>query len=51
MQEEKLEQLRKVFTKGIEDIFEDEGLTQQDEMIENTVNKFIYEVKILINNK
>ena len=51
MQEEKLEQLKKIFTKGIEEIYEDEHLTQQDEMIKNTVNKFIYEVKIRINNK
>ena len=51
MQKEKLEQLKIIFTKGIEEIYEDEHLTQQDEMIEKTVNKFIYEVKIRIGNK
>ena len=51
MQKEKLEQLKIIFAKGIEEIYEDEHLTQQDEMIEKTVNKFIYEVKIRIGNK
>ena len=51
MQKERLEQLKIIFTKGIEEIYEDEHLTQQDEMIEKTVNKFIYEVKIRIGNK
>ena len=58
MKEERLEQLKKVFTKEIKSLLERFELTMRfntlispDELIEKIVSKLLYEVKIRINNK
>jgi len=58
MKEEKLEQLRKVFTKEIKNLMNEFEIAMAknvpfsiDEWIDIIVNKFVYEVKIQINDK
>jgi len=58
MQEEKLEQLRIVFSKEIKNLMKEFKIAivknvpfSIDEWVDIIVNKFLYEVKIRINNK
>ena len=55
MQEERLEQLRKVFKTTIKDVISKAKLSQayfeSDDYIKRIVDNLVYEVKIRINNK
>lgn len=56
MKEEKLEQLRTVFKKIIEEVVEDAksgycGGSHEEQYIKKTIQQLSYEVKIRINNK
>ena len=58
MQEEKLEQLRKIFAKEIRELLQGHETVLVDdihipasEFVNNLANKLVYEVKIRINNK
>ena len=48
MQEEKLEQLRKVFKREMENFIDDH---EPNDELEEFVDRLVYEVKIRINNK
>ena len=58
MKEEELEQLRRVFTKEIKNLMKEFKIAMAknvpfsiDEWVDIVVNKFLYEIKIRINNK